>query len=56
MRGLVGRILYWLGIKPNVTHNIAGGVSAGYGDMDINGFFQYPIDPSSITPEKRSTQ
>jgi len=42
-RHLVARILKRLGVKPNCSTNIAGGPTYGYGELDINGFWEYPL-------------
>jgi hypothetical protein len=34
---------YKLGFKPIWTHNIADELNCGYGEMDWNGFWQYPL-------------
>jgi len=42
-RNWVARILKRLGFKPCYSHNIGGGLTCGYGELDDNGFWQYPL-------------
>lgn len=35
--------LYYIGIKPTATTDIADELSLGYGELDDNGFWQYQI-------------
>jgi len=39
---LIGWIMWKIGIKPSVTHNIADMIEVGYGELDMNGFWKYP--------------
>jgi len=38
----IGMKLYELGHTPSATHDISESVSLGYGDMDGNGFWEFP--------------
>ena len=38
----IGWALYKLGYKPSLSHSIADTITAGYGRLDDNGFWQYP--------------
>jgi len=42
-------ILYYLGFKHGATHNICEELSLGFGELDDNGFWEYPI-PNKLLP------
>lgn len=44
INGLIGRVLYLLGFKPGVSTSIGGWTTKGYGKLDDNGFWQYPVN------------
>lgn len=39
---------YLGGVKPSFSHDIFGDLSAGYGYLDSNGFWQYPLHVSYL--------
>lgn len=38
----VGAVLYAVGWPYNISSGIHGGITCGYGELDNNGFWQYP--------------
>lgn len=44
MKYVIAKILRFLGFVPKVTSNIADGKSVGYGKLDQNGFWQFPLE------------
>jgi len=47
----MARMLYRAGIRPNYSTGIHGGPTAGYGTLDLNGFFEYPLYLKVATKE-----
>lgn len=43
MKTLIAKILYWLNFKPCFSTNICDELTAGYGKLDFNGFWQYQL-------------
>lgn len=43
MDNFIGLLLFKLGFKYKVTTDITGSKSVGYGKLDDNGFWKYPI-------------
>lgn len=47
---LVARVLRLLGFRPGYSTGIHDGLTCGYGELDTNGFWQYPLpDPPEET-------
>ena len=44
MKYIIAKILRFLRFTPGVTTNIVDGKSVGYGKLDINGFWQFPLE------------
>ena len=42
---LIGWLLFKIGKQVNISTDIAGYISYGYGKLDNNGFWQFPIFP-----------
>jgi len=51
----IGKILFRLGFKPNYSTGICGSLTAGYGELSFNGYWQYPIGDKEIS-ERRNRQ
>ena len=48
----MARMLYKSGIRPNYSTGIHGGPTAGYGVLNHNGFFEYPLYLRVATKEE----
>jgi len=43
MNKLIARILKWIGRKPHYSTGICGSTTCGYGKLDKNGYWQFPL-------------
>lgn len=41
--GLIARILHRMGVRPNASSGICGGITYGYGELDDNGYWRYML-------------
>ena len=39
----IAKLLKFLGFKPNFSTGIHGGITSGYGELDHNGFWKFPL-------------
>ena len=46
MREAIAEFLFAAGRKPGYSTSIAGALTAGYGELDDYGFWEYPLDAS----------
>ncbi len=50
----IGELVFLVGKdQPGWTTNIAEDLSCGYGDCDMNGFFEFPVRPSLTEDRKK---
>jgi len=43
MKRLIAKLLYFLKFKPYYSTGIGGGETCGYGKLDNNGYWEYPL-------------
>lgn len=41
----IGRLIQLTGRRPNVSTGICGSITYGYGRLDNNGYWQFPVYP-----------
>ena len=49
---IIALFLKFIGIKPKYSTDIVGNLTCGYGEIDWNGYFQYPLWGKSIPKQK----
>jgi len=45
---LIAKMMFKLGVRPRFSHNIAEELSAGYGELDEFGFWEFPLTQQDI--------
>lgn len=40
---LLAKVLFRLGVKPGYSTGICGSLTSGYGKLDDNGYWEYPL-------------
>jgi hypothetical protein len=48
----IGSVLLFVGRRPSVSTGIHGGITYGYGPLDSNGYFAYPVSTSVRGPRR----
>lgn len=43
MKKAIARVLKFIGIKPCFSTGICGNYTCGYGKLDSNGYWEYPL-------------
>jgi hypothetical protein len=43
MKEKIAKVLYFFGFKPTYSQGLHGGTTCGYGTLDPNGYFEYPL-------------
>lgn len=47
---MIGKVLYRLGFQYSVSTGIGGDTTYGYGDLSLNGYWQFPCYPPRRQP------
>lgn len=43
LRNKIANVLFGSGVKPKYSHGICGALTCGYGELDFNGYWQFPV-------------
>jgi len=51
MKRIIAQLLKFLGFRPHASTGIHEYITYGYGDLDSNGFWQYPLPDGEYVGE-----
>lgn len=48
----IAHALYQAGEQPTYSTGICGTITCGYGELDCNGYWEFPLDVNTLTQAK----